>query len=228
MAALRLSLPRPSSPLPIKQREGGQSLRDSTSPSKPESFVGSFEQNIMSGHMYTIPKLKFPGFMVDIGANGKNFQPPHFRRHIEVDCYDNLQAVDCPLPYVATIDLENFRYRISAKGLIQLTIFNPTKTPQKTFLVQYDITDMPAQTKTYIRQRIISAQTKHLYYAVQLRIISPQKRKYYLSGTIRVIFPHRIPDEEDVLRVSYHHPENPRFFSYAADQPAGESDEPSL
>lgn len=44
-------------------------------------------------------------------------------------------------------------YRIPSKGQIQLVIKNPNHTAVKLFLVPYDLTDMPAGTKTFIRQK---------------------------------------------------------------------------
>lgn len=44
-------------------------------------------------------------------------------------------------------------YRVPAKGQIQLVIKNPNLTAVKVFLVPYDLTDMPAGTKTFVRQK---------------------------------------------------------------------------
>ncbi|KAI9860082.1 MAG: hypothetical protein M1824_003320 [Vezdaea acicularis] len=47
-------------------------------------------------------------------------------------------------------------YRIPAKGQLQIIIKNPNKTAVKLFLVPYDLTNMEAGTKTFIRQRSYS------------------------------------------------------------------------
>ncbi|PWN90146.1 hypothetical protein FA10DRAFT_106380 [Acaromyces ingoldii] len=44
-------------------------------------------------------------------------------------------------------------YRVPPKGQIQLVIKNPNHTAVKLFLVPYDLSDMPAGTKTFIRQK---------------------------------------------------------------------------
>ena len=44
-------------------------------------------------------------------------------------------------------------YRVPPKGQIQLVIKNPNLTAVKLFLVPYDLTDMPAGSKTFIRQK---------------------------------------------------------------------------
>lgn len=48
-------------------------------------------------------------------------------------------------------------YRVPAKGQIQLVIKNPNLTAVKVFLVPYDLTDMPAGTKTFVRQKCHAA-----------------------------------------------------------------------
>jgi hypothetical protein len=64
---------------------------------------------------------------------------------------DILVAPERPLPLN---DAPTFPgYRIPPKGQIQLIIKNPNMTAVKLFLVPYDFTDMPAGTKTFIRQK---------------------------------------------------------------------------
>jgi hypothetical protein len=44
-------------------------------------------------------------------------------------------------------------YRVPAKGQVQLVIKNPNMTAVKVFLVPYDLSDMPAGKKTFVRQK---------------------------------------------------------------------------
>jgi hypothetical protein len=46
--------------------------------------------------------------------------------------------------------------KVPQKGLIQLTVFNPKNTPVKTFLVNFDLTGMTPDTKTFLRQKIVT------------------------------------------------------------------------
>jgi hypothetical protein len=51
------------------------------------------------------------------------------------------------------INLGKKGYRVPEKGTIQLTLFNPLGTVVKMFVVMYDLTDMPPNSQTFLRQR---------------------------------------------------------------------------
>lgn len=96
-----------------------------------------------------------------------------------------------------------------------MTLSNPSKTPIKTFLVKYDLSDMPPMSKTFLRQKMVSNNTSEnqpsvLRYAIHLKIVSPKKNRYYLYDQIRVVFPNRQPDEE--LTTTYHFPTEPKYY----------------
>ena len=46
-------------------------------------------------------------------------------------------------------------YRVPDKGTIQLTLFNPLGTVVKMFVVMYDLSDMPPNSQTFLRQRTL-------------------------------------------------------------------------
>lgn len=60
------------------------------------------------------------------------------------------------------------------RGTVQLTLINPSRTPFKTFLVPFDLTAMPAETKTFIRQKISRGAPSRTCYAIHLRFSSPK------------------------------------------------------
>ena len=136
-------------------------------------------------------------------------------------------------------------YRIPQQGQLQIMIKNPNKTAVKLFLVPYDLTDMEAGTKTFIRQRCystgpiieppltsrfvsepaldgipITKDAKYkpsLRYLIHLNICCPSKGRFYLYQHIRVVFANRVPDSKENLRNEIQLPE-PRYSHYKANR----------
>lgn len=61
------------------------------------------------------------------------------------------------------------------------TLFNPNKTVVKMFVVMYDLSDMPASSQTFIRQRTVYSPTDNnstapsfLRYLIHLRYVQPR------------------------------------------------------
>ncbi|KAL9000413.1 MAG: hypothetical protein Q9169_000930 [Polycauliona sp. 2 TL-2023] len=128
-------------------------------------------------------------------------------------------------------------YRIPQKGQLQIIIKNPHKTAVKLFLVPYDLEDMPAQSKTFIRQRCYSADAVFdglhasgadlsfgsvppkgkpiLRYLIHVNICSPSSGRFYLYQTIRVVFANRVPDNKEQLQTEIQTPQ-PRYSAYSS------------
>ncbi|KAK7180486.1 hypothetical protein DPSP01_009977 [Paraphaeosphaeria sporulosa] len=134
-------------------------------------------------------------------------------------------------------------YRIPQQGQLQIVIKNPNKTAVKLFLVPYDLSDMEAGQKTFIRQRSYSAgpiidmplssrknlgtdrpeaalsnsddpnDRPILRYLIHLHICCPSKGRFYLYKSIRVVFANRVPDGKEKLRNEIQMPE-PRYSVY--------------
>lgn len=60
-----------------------------------------------------------------------------------------------PLSFPGHINLGKKGYRVPPKGTIQVTLFNPNSTVVKMFVVQYDLSDMPPNSTTFLRQRTL-------------------------------------------------------------------------
>lgn len=125
-------------------------------------------------------------------------------------------------------------YRVPQQGQLQIVIKNPNKTAVKLYLVPYNLDDMEAGTKTFVRQRSFSAgpileksltdnspamlsdpfQHKTiLRYLIHLKFCCPSKGRFYLHDNIRVVFANRVPDENESLRNEVQLPE-PRYSCY--------------
>lgn len=200
------------SPRPMRRSAGEKPMPQVSSPSELiGSFAGSFQESLLTGHMSGIPCNEFEGFTADISASNGDSRTPHKKIPFSAILYHANNGE--PMPYVASIPLEK-PFRIPPHGLLQVTLFNPSKTPIKMFLVRFNVSDMPVSSKTFIRQTIstvgVLAKVK---YAVQVQLMCPKKKRYYLRKEIRVVFPLRKPDESlDKLVVEHKLPEAPRYF----------------
>ncbi|KAI8885633.1 hypothetical protein K501DRAFT_284197 [Backusella circina FSU 941] len=189
-----------------------------------KSLVGSYEESLLSGRMSSMPSKPIT-FHCQLGVLGRGSDcksslkcPPHWSIVFPAMFYE-LQS-DEPIPYVGTIDLQDYAkergkqgYRIPPKGQIQVVIKNPNKTAVKLFLIPYDFTEMPPRTKTFLRQKSYTKETPHLLrYAIHVQICKTEKNRIYLYKTMRVVFANRMADAREKFKVVCEGPKEPTYI----------------
>ncbi|ORX91455.1 hypothetical protein K493DRAFT_339341 [Basidiobolus meristosporus CBS 931.73] len=194
------------------------------------SLVGSYEESILSGRMSAVPSKPIH-FTAQIGVLGKGKCkpslkcPPHLNMDFPAYFYQHGNT-ESPSPYVGTVDLDHqdtidkrfpHGYRIPPKGQLQVIIKNPNKTAVKFFLIPYDFSDMPENSKTFLRQKSYSVpgackENPTLRYAIHLQFCSPSRKRIYLYKNIRLVFSHRVPDGSERLKVVCEGPGEPKYI----------------
>jgi len=169
-----------------------------SAPASTNCLLGNFEESLINGRIE--PSGVVEGFTVDIGASG-SFCPRHVTLPV-TSFFFSLSDDNAPSPYLGHINLESYSkrgYHVPTQGTIQVTLFNPSKTVVKMFVVTYDMTDMPVNSQTFLRQRTlympvrgsvsdVPGATIYLRYLIHLRFASSKSNKIYLHTDIRVIF----------------------------------------
>jgi len=161
------------------------------------SLLGNFEESVLNGRLE--PANVVQGFTAQIGASG-SFCPRHSTLPVTTFFYtlkDTDKAEKVSSPYLGHINLGKKGYHIPRKGTVQATLFNPHGTVVKMFLVRYDLSDMPPNSRTFLRQRTLfmpadanendADSRKWLRYLIHLRFASSKSGRIYLHTDIRII-----------------------------------------
>ncbi|GFT73069.1 protein FAM214A [Nephila pilipes] len=190
------------------------------------SLLGTFEESVLNGRLEPVSTVE--GFTAEIGASG-SFCPRHIKLPVTVFFYTLHDMDKVASPYMGHINLRSKDYHIPKKGTVQVTLFNPHDTVVKMFVVRYDLSDMPINCQTFLRQRTLYMPSdasdndpdaqKWLRYLIHLRFMSSKSGRIYLHTDIRlIIFRKSDLDAATVhgqrpyeLRTFTHGPVNPKF-----------------
>eukprot|EP00096_Caligus_rogercresseyi_P001361 TRINITY_DN1215_c0_g2_i1.p1 TRINITY_DN1215_c0_g2~~TRINITY_DN1215_c0_g2_i1.p1 ORF type:complete len:340 (-),score=63.80 TRINITY_DN1215_c0_g2_i1:428-1447(-) len=214
----------------LKCRDTGPRISSSPpSSSSSSSLVCNFEESILHGRIF--PSSQVDGFIAKIGASG-SFHPRHLTLPVRVYFYSLCDNLRISSPYMGHIDMGKKGYRVPQKGTIQVTLFNPLGTVVKMFVVVYNLSDMPSNSQTFIRQRTLYMPSdltlddsilepqKWLRYVIHLRFASSKSGKIYLHTDIRMIIFNKsdldtatdfCQNREFELRSYTRTPNNPKF-----------------
>ncbi|XP_074604964.1 atos homolog atossa [Brevipalpus obovatus] len=165
---------------------------------KSVGLLGNFEESMLNGRI--APTRVVEDFSAEIVATNFSLNQCSKRIHLPVTVF--FYAIHdhdkVTTPYLGYINLNKTRYRVPGRdGVIQLALFNPCGTAVHIFLVRYDLKDMPANSRTFLRQRTycmpsgtspndLSAR-KWLRYLIHLRFETSKSGRLYLHTDLRLI-----------------------------------------
>jgi hypothetical protein len=114
--------------------------------------AGSFEESVLNGRLEPVSTVH--GFTAELGASG-SFVPKHLVVPVTVFFYTLGDNDKVSSPYLSHINLGKKGYNVPKSGTVQVTLFNPLGTVVKMFVIMYDLSDMPPNSQTFIRQRTL-------------------------------------------------------------------------
>ncbi|XP_044739832.1 protein FAM214A [Chrysoperla carnea] len=170
--------------------------------SSRSGLLGTFEESVLHGRLEPVSTVQ--GFTAELGASGL-FCPNHKTFPVTVFFYSLGDMDRMSVPYLGHINLGKKGYNVPKSGLVQITLFNPMGTVVKMFVISYDLSDMPANSQTFIRQRTLYLPQncpelqrpdleysdkwgqKYLRFLIHLRFMSSKSGRIYLHTDIRMI-----------------------------------------
>ena len=210
---------------PARNSFQGHSSRRTSLSRSIGSFVGSYEESLLTGRLSQTPSRPLD-FTASIGVLGTGKCksslrcPPHLVVDFPAFFYSDIS------PYVGQIDLERATtkrgYRIPPQGQLQIVIKNPNKTAVKLFLLPYDVGEMPPLHKTFFRQK--QYEDEKLRYAIHVQICRTAEGKYYIYRSQRVVFANRVPDGKENLKIVTQHPEPLRYTPWVPEKKVSDAD----
>ncbi|CAG7816618.1 unnamed protein product [Allacma fusca] len=190
-----------------------------------QALLGSFEESVLNGRIEPVSTVE--GFTAEIGASG-SFCPQHLHVPVTVFFYTFCDNDKVSTPYLAHINVGKKGYTVPRKGTVQVTLFNPLRTVIKMFVVMYDLSDMPPDSQTFVRQRILymplgesgshPESQKWLRYLINLRFATSRSGRMFLHTDLRIVI-FRKSDADTAMGHSNSAPHELRSFTYIPENP---------
>jgi len=172
---------------------------------------GNFTESLLHGKI--LPCGILDGFTVKLGASGL-FMPKQVVLPVTTFWF-NVSEHQAASPYLGFVNLQCLPkrgYHTPTKGTITIALLNPNGTAVHLFLILYDLSDMPPDHRTFIRQRIVlmpetttgelhndsrTSSKGNLRYLAHIRFVTSQTGKLYMHSDIRLIFARNKLDSDD-------------------------------
>ncbi|XP_035211623.1 protein FAM214A-like, partial [Stegodyphus dumicola] len=161
---------------------------------KGRKLLGNFEESILKGCLPPVNRVK--GFQAEIGASG-SFCPDHLTLPADVHFYEFGSPHQGATLYTAHVTLGDIEYYLPKKGAVQVTLFNPSETVVKMFVLNYDLSNMPPLCHTFMRQKIYympigssekdPSSQKWLRFIIHIRFASTRTGKIYLHNDFKIV-----------------------------------------
>jgi hypothetical protein len=186
--------------------------RNKRLPVSHSPLVGSYEESLFSRRMSSQASSPI-SFYAKIGVHSTDsLIPVKFSSQISIPFgavfyQDQKASISKGSPFVGLIDIDDYYkkkqygYRIPKKGQVQIVVSNPQNTAVHLFLIPYDLSSMPINYKTFIRQRSmeLNSNVKSLVQAIHLQVAcvegkKPGSKRLYIYGDIRIVFQNRLSE----------------------------------
>ncbi|CAF2585295.1 unnamed protein product [Rotaria sp. Silwood2] len=164
---------------------------------------GNFTESLLHGKI--LPCGVLDGFTIKLGVSGV-FIPKQVILPVTTFWFNvsDHQAAS-PYGYINLQCLPKRGYHTPTKGTITLALLNPNGTAIHLFLILYDLSDMPPDHRTFIRQKVVHmpedihddetykkstiiTPKENLRYLAHIRFVTSQTGKLYMHSDIRLIF----------------------------------------
>lgn len=143
----------------VSGRENRKTMTINRSVRYGKPLLGNFEENALNHRLEPIRTVE--GYVAEVKASSQSKQTRPLKSSVQVNFYS--AGAGC-YPYVGQVPINRRGYRIPRSGTLQVTLFNPNGTLVKLFLLRYDLSDMPANAQTILRQTTFLLPTTNTHF----------------------------------------------------------------